>query len=98
LRAVRFHDYGDAAVLHVDDIDTPAVGDNQVLVRVVAAATNILDIALRDGRWVRRSPALSPSGQGFDLAGTVVEIRSKVTDFAAGYEVIGWAPRRAQAD
>ena len=59
MRAVRFHDYGDASVLHVDDIDTPAIGDDQVPLRVVAAATNILDIALRDGRWVRRSPALS---------------------------------------
>jgi len=63
LRAVRFHDYGDASVLHVDDIDTPAICDDQVLVRVVAAATNILDIALRDGRWVRRSPALSRPGR-----------------------------------
>jgi NADPH:quinone reductase-like Zn-dependent oxidoreductase len=98
LRAVRFHDYGDASVLHVDDIDTPAIGDDQVLVRVVAAATNILDIALRDGQMGEAFPGTLPSGQGFDLAGTVVEIASKVTDFAAGDEVIGWAPRRAQAD
>jgi NADPH:quinone reductase-like Zn-dependent oxidoreductase len=98
LRAVRFHDYGDASVLHVDDIDTPAIGDDQVLVRVVAAATNILDIALRDGQMGGAFPGSLPSGQGFDLAGTVVEIGSKVTDFAAGDEVIGWAARRAQAD
>ena len=98
MRAVRFHDYGDASVLHIDDIDTPAIGDDQVLVRVVAAATNILDIALREGQMGEAFPGTLPSGQGFDLAGTVVEIGSKVTDFAAGDEVIGWAPRQAQAD
>ena len=47
MRAVRFHEYGDAAVLQLDEIDAPAIGDDQVLVRVVAAATNILDIVLR---------------------------------------------------
>ena len=98
MRAVRFHDYGDASVLHVDDIATPAIGDNQVLVRVVAAATNILDIALRAGQMGEAFAGTLPSGQGFDLAGTVIEIGSKVVDFAAGDEVIGWAPRRAQAD
>jgi NADPH:quinone reductase-like Zn-dependent oxidoreductase len=98
LRAVRFHDYGDASVLHVDDIDTPTIGDDQVLVRVVAAATNILDIALRGGQMGEAFPGALPSGQGFDLAGTIVEIGSKVTGFAVGDEVIGWAPRRAQAD
>ena len=98
MRAVRFHDYGDASVLRVDDIDTPAIGDEQVLVRVVAAATNILDIALRQGQMGDAFPGTLPSGQGFDLAGTVVDIGSKVTGFAAGDDVIGWAPRRAQAD
>ena len=37
MRAVRFHGYGDATVLQLDDINTPAIGDGQVLIRVVAA-------------------------------------------------------------
>lgn len=43
-------------------------------------------------------PGALPSGQGFDLAGTIVEIGSNVTGFVVGDDVIGWAPRRAQAD
>jgi NADPH:quinone reductase-like Zn-dependent oxidoreductase len=43
-------------------------------------------------------PGTLPSGQGFDLAGTIVDVGSSVTTFAIGDEVIGWAPRRAQAD
>ena len=98
MRAVRFHEYGDATVLQVEDINTPAVSDDQVLVRVVTAATNILDIALREGKMGDAFPGALPSGQGFDLAGTIVEIGSGVTGFVVGDDVIGWAPRRAQAD
>jgi NADPH:quinone reductase-like Zn-dependent oxidoreductase len=98
MRAVRFHEYGDSAVLQVEDIDTPTIGDDQVLVRVVAAATNILDIALREGHMGDAFPGTLPSGQGFDLAGTIVEIGSNGTDFVVGDNVIGWAPRSAQAD
>jgi NADPH:quinone reductase-like Zn-dependent oxidoreductase len=98
MRAVRFHEYGDAIVLQVEDINTPVIGEDQVLVRVVAAATNILDIALREGQMGDAFPGALPSGQGFDLAGTVVEIGSKVTGFVVGDDVIGWASRRAQAD
>src|ERR1700694_5661313 len=98
MRAVRFHEYGDATVLQLEDINAPAIGDDQVLVRVVAAATNILDIALREGQMGDAFPGALPSGQGFDLAGTIVETGSNVTGFVVGDEVIGWAPRRAQAD
>jgi NADPH:quinone reductase-like Zn-dependent oxidoreductase len=98
MRAVRFHEYGDATVLKVEDINAPGIGDDQVLVRVVAAATNILDIALREGQMGEAFPGALPSGQGFDLAGTIVEIGSNVTGFVVGDDVIGWAPRRAQAD
>ena len=98
MRAVRFHEYGDATVLQLEDINAPAIGEDQVLVRVVAAATNILDIALREGQRLEAFPGALPSGQGFDLAGTIVEIGSNVTGFVVGDDVIGWAPRRAQAD
>jgi NADPH:quinone reductase-like Zn-dependent oxidoreductase len=98
MRAVSFHEYGDATVLQLEDINAPAIGDDQVLVRVVAAATNILDIALREGQMGDAFPGALPSGHGFDLAGSIVEIGSNVTGFVVRDEVIGWAPRRAQAD
>src|SRR5260370_38665805 len=98
MRAVRFHEYGGATVLQLEDINAPAIGDDQVLVRVVAAATNILDIALREGQMGDAFPGALPSGQGFDVAGTIVEIGSNVTGFVVGDDAIGWATRRAQAD
>ena len=98
MRAVRFGEYGDVAVLSVDDVDKPSIHEGQVLVRVIAAATNVLDIALRQGEMGQVFPGELPSGQGFDLSGTIVEISSGVDDFAVDDEVIGWAPRRAQAD
>lgn len=98
MRAIRFDRYGDVAVLNVDDVDKPSIHHRQVLVRVVVAATNILDIALRQGEMGEMFPGELPSGQGFDLSGTIVETGAAVEGFAVGDEVIGWAPRRAQAD
>ncbi|GGU11748.1 alcohol dehydrogenase catalytic domain-containing protein [Actinomadura citrea] len=43
-------------------------------------------------------PATFPEGQGNDFAGWVVSTGEGVTGFAAGDEVIGFAPRAAQAD
>jgi NADPH:quinone reductase-like Zn-dependent oxidoreductase len=85
-------------VLRVDEIDAPSVGAGQVVIRTAAAAANILDIALREGQMGAVFPGGLPSGQGFDLAGTIVEVSGDVTGFDVGDEVIGWAPRRAQAD
>ena len=98
MRSVRFHEYGNSGVLRLEDVDRPSISPGQVLVRVAATATNVLDIALREGQMLEVFPGPLPSGQGFDLAGTVTEIGSQVTAFAVGDEVIGWAPRRAQAE
>ena len=74
MRAVRFHEYGGPGVLRVDEIDAPSVGAGQVVIRTAAAAANILDIALREGQMGALFPGGLPSGQGFDLAGTIVEV------------------------
>jgi NADPH:quinone reductase-like Zn-dependent oxidoreductase len=98
MRAVRFDQYGDTSVLHLEEVDKPVPGLRQVLVRVVSAATNVLDMALREGAMGEVFPGPLPSGQGFDLAGTIVEIGSGVTEYTVGDQILGWAPRRAQAE
>jgi NADPH:quinone reductase-like Zn-dependent oxidoreductase len=43
VKAVRFDRYGPPEVLELRDVDLPAVGDDEVLVRVRAASANPLD-------------------------------------------------------
>jgi NADPH:quinone reductase-like Zn-dependent oxidoreductase len=97
MRAVVQDAYGSADVLHVTRIARPTVGDREVLVRVRAAGLDRGTWHLMTGRpYVQRPitgfrrPKQPVAGR--DVAGTVVEVGSSVTRFAAGDEVFGIAP------
>jgi len=94
-RAVRFDQYGGVEVLQVVEVDRPAPGAGEVLVRVKAAGINPGEVAIRSGFLHDRWPATFPSGQGTDLAGVVEELGDGVEGFDVGDEVIGFTDRRA---
>ncbi|MEJ0050120.1 MAG: NADP-dependent oxidoreductase [Methylovirgula sp.] len=94
-RAVRFDKYGGVDVLHVVEVDRPAPGPDQVLVRVKAAGINPGEASIREGAFAERWPATFPSGQGSDLAGVVEEVGSAVKNVAVGDEIIGFTNNRA---
>ena len=98
MRAVKFTRYGGPDVLDVVEVPRPAAGPGQVVVAVVTAATNPGEIGIREGHFAAIWPAHFPEGQGNDFAGYVAEIGSGVDDFAVGDEVLGFAPRAAQAE
>jgi NADPH:quinone reductase-like Zn-dependent oxidoreductase len=93
--AVRFDEYGDVDVLKVVEVPRPVPGTEQVLVEVKAAGINPGETSIRRGLLHARWPASFPSGQGSDLAGTVVETGSAVTRFAVGDEVLGFVHTRS---
>jgi NADPH:quinone reductase-like Zn-dependent oxidoreductase len=97
-RAVRFNRYGGTEVLEVVQIPRPQPGRGQVLVEVVAAATNPGEIAIRQGTFAERWPAEFPEGQGNDYSGTIATVGPGVEGFSPGDPVMGFAPRRAQAE
>jgi NADPH:quinone reductase-like Zn-dependent oxidoreductase len=43
MKAIVYHRYGSPDVIELGEIDKPAIGDYQVLVRVHAASVNPLD-------------------------------------------------------
>ena len=94
-RAVRFDEYGDVGVLKVADVEDPAPGAGQLLIRVRAAGINPGEGKIRQGLLHERWPATFPSGQGSDLAGVVEAVGDGVSDFAPGDEVIGFTDNRA---
>ncbi|MGK5550128.1 NADP-dependent oxidoreductase [Actinomadura kijaniata] len=97
-RAVRFDGYGGPEVLRIVQVPEPEPGPGQVLVRTVVAPINPGEIGIREGAFAGIWPATFPEGQGNDLAGWVVRAGAGVTGFVPGDEVIGFAPRAAQAD
>ncbi len=94
-KAVRFNGYGGIDVLEVVDVPLPVPGPGQVLVEVRAAAINPGEAAIRTGALADRWPATFPSGEGSDLAGTVVDVGTGVDGFREGDEVIGFTDNRA---
>lgn len=60
----------------------PAAGDNDVLIKVAAAGVNRADILQRRGLYP--SPSGAPSNPGLEVAGTVVALGHKVSEFKVG--------------
>jgi NADPH:quinone reductase-like Zn-dependent oxidoreductase len=71
MKAVRIHAFGDANVLKLDDVPVPAVGDEDVLIRVVAAGVNPVDWKIREGHLKDFIPHRLPLTLGWDVSGVV---------------------------
>ncbi len=95
MKAIVQRRYGSPDVLQLRDIEQPTVGDDQVLVRVQAAAVNIGDWHLLRGvpyvirlvAGLRRPRREIP---GLDIAGQVEAVGRNVRGLRAGDEVFGW--------
>jgi NADPH:quinone reductase-like Zn-dependent oxidoreductase len=94
MKAVVCHRYGSPDALEIQDIDTPVVPDNGVLVRVRAFSVNTADLfpltrmasiaRLLSGPRTPRRDIL-----GRDFAGTVQSVGKNVTQFQSGDDVFG---------
>lgn len=96
MKAIRYDRYGPPDVLELRDMDMPAVGDGEVLIRVRAASLNPLDWHFMRGQpYLVRilagllRPRASASGLGADMAGSVEAVGKNVTEFQLGDEVFG---------
>jgi len=101
MKAIRYDRYGPAEVLELRDVGMPAVGEDEVLVRVRAASVNPLDWHFMRGApylvrlvaWVSR-PRAGASRLGADMAGSVEAVAKNVTEFRPGDEVFGGLDER----
>lgn len=89
MRAFVVDKYKKNGALRLADVPEPELQDNEVLVRVHAAAVNLLDSKIRDGEFKLFLPYRPPFVLGHDMAGTVARTGSGVTRFKVGDEVFG---------
>jgi NADPH:quinone reductase-like Zn-dependent oxidoreductase len=91
--------YGPPDVVRVSDVDTPAVKDHDVLVKVYATTVNRTDCGFHAGKpFIVRffSGLLKPRAAvlGTEFAGVVEAVGSGVTSFTAGDRVFGFSEGR----
>jgi len=96
MKAILCHDYGPPDVLKYEETEIPAVGDDDILIRVRGASVNPIDRLYRGEPYMVRAITglRKPKNprMGRDLAGQVEAIGRNVTRFQPGDEVFGVGP------
>ncbi len=91
MKAAQINEYGGPAVITINEVDKPTLGDGQVLVEVHAASLNPFDTTVRAGYMKEMITLQFPVTLGGDIAGIVKEIAEGVTNVAVGDKVYGQA-------
>lgn len=94
MKAIYYTQYGSPDVLSFQEVDKPTPKDNEVLIKIYAAATNAYDWHI-----MRADPFLARLGKGLfgpknkipgaDLAGVVEAVGKDVSEFRPGDAVYG---------
>ena len=93
MKAIVYHDGGSPGALKLEEIEKPIAADNEVLIKVRAAAVNALDSHLLRHPSIRRVMSVLSKGKtnrpGRDVAGEVEAVGNNVTQFKPGDAVFG---------
>ena len=84
MKAVRIHGFGDASVLTLEEIPVPDVGEEDVLIRVVAAGVNPVDWKIREGHLKDVVAHRLPLILGWDASGVVESVGRSVRRLRPG--------------
>ena len=88
MKAIVIHQNGGPEVLKYEDATRPQPKDDEILIRVVAAAVNPVDVAIREGRF--GGGGGFPFIPGMDVAGVVEQAGTRVTRFKNGDAVYAY--------
>ena len=93
MKAIVYHNYGSPDVLKCEEIEKPALADDEVLIKVHAASVNPIDRFFRGRPYLTRimTGLRKPkyTRLGVDVAGQVEAVGRNVTEFKPGDEVFG---------
>ncbi len=91
MKSAQIDNYGDVSAIMLNDVEKPAIAENQVLIETNAASLNPFDLAVLAGHAQSMAPLTFPATLGLDMAGTVVGVGAAVTKFGIGERVYGTA-------
>ena len=86
MRAIKIKEAGGPEQLQLCHIDTPKIGDNEVLLEVAAAGVNRPDILQRQGLY--QVPSGASPLPGLEVSGKVVKVGTEVRDDWLGKAVV----------
>ena len=85
MKAIVMHEYGGLDVLKYEDAPRPEPNEDEILVRVIAAGVNPVDVAIRKGYMARANGRGElPMSPGLDIAGVVQKTGGKVMKVKKG--------------
>lgn len=84
-RIVRIHNYGDASVLMIDNIEVPAPAADEIQIAVRSIGINRAEVMFRNHAYLQE--ATFPSRLGYEAAGVVEAVGVDVTDFSLGDQI-----------
>ena len=90
MKAVVLREYGGPEALKLEEVPRPEPKDDEVLVRVIAAAVNPVDAYARQGMLSKRGLDKRSAIIGYDIAGVVEKTGARVTKFKAGDAVYAY--------
>lgn len=93
MKAAFIEEIGNLDSLKIGDIETPEVGEGEVLVRIKAAGVNPVDAAVVQGYLEGRIPHNFPLIPGWDMSGVVEKRGFSSRRFNEGDEVYAYARR-----
>ena len=87
MKAFVMQKYGKKGILQLTDTPVPILEEDEVLVEIHAAGLNVLDAKIKAGEFKLILPYQLPLILGHDVAGTITEVGTKVTQFKVGDEI-----------
>lgn len=97
MRAIVLRSHGGPEVLQFEDVASPIIGEQDILVTVAATALNRADLLQRLGFYPNPFPS-GPEIPGLEFAGTVAAVGEKVTAWSIGDRVMGITSGGAYAE
>jgi NADPH:quinone reductase-like Zn-dependent oxidoreductase len=89
MRAIIIHAYGGPEVMKLEDVARPEPADDEVLIRVVAASINPVDVAIRKG-YLAELVGNFPLILGMDVAGIVEKVGNRMIKYKVGDPVFAF--------
>jgi NADPH:quinone reductase len=88
MKAIQFHEFGNVDVLRLEDIPTPELKPEEVLIKVQACGVNFADTLIRKNEYIY-TPDL-PFTPGTEVSGTIEKLGANVTGFSVGQRVVAF--------